>query len=279
MRKVHDVLRLHFGLKMPQRQIARSIQVSQSTVSEYLTRFEQSGLSWPLPEGFDDHRLQQKLFGPGSGKPEGTVARPLPDFEQIRHELATDRHTSLQLLWEEYREAHPDHPYSYTSFWRHYDQWRTHQDLVMRQEHRAGEKLFVDWAGAKIPIYARETGEVTQTSLFVAVLGASNYTYAEATASQEMEPWIGAHVRTFEFLGGLPQVVVPDNARTAVTKPCRYEPDLNPTYQEMAMHYGVGVVPARVRKPRDKAYVSYCTSSCLREGESRLFGASTALAF
>jgi transposase len=255
MRKVHDVLRLHFGLKMPQRQIARSIQVSQSTVSEYLTRFEQSGLSWPLPEGFDDHRLQQKLFGPGSGKPEGTVARPLPDFEQIRHELATDRHTSLQLLWEEYREAHPDHPYSYTSFWRHYDQWRTHQDLVMRQEHRAGEKLFVDWAGAKIPIYARETGEVTQTSLFVAVLGASNYTYAEATASQEMEPWIGAHVRTFEFLGGLPQVVVPDNARTAVTKPCRYEPDLNPTYQEMAMHYGVGVVPARVRKPRDKAKV------------------------
>ena len=130
----------------------------------------------------------------------------------------------------------------------------------MRQQHRAGEKLFVDWAGAKIPIYDRETGEVTQASLFVAVMGASSYTYAEATASQEMEPWIGAHVRTFEFLGGLPEVVVPDNARTAVTKTCRYEPDLNPTYQEMAMHYGVGVVPARVRKPRDKALNSYCTS-------------------
>ena len=165
MRKVHDVLRLHFGLKMPQRQIARSIQVSQSTVSEYLTRFEQSGLSWPLPEGIDDQRLQQKLFGSAAGKPERMMARPLPDFEQIRHELATNRHTSLQLLWEEYREAHPDHPYSYTSFWRHYDQWRTHQDLVMRQQHRAGEKLFVDWAGAKIPIHDPETGEVTQASL------------------------------------------------------------------------------------------------------------------
>jgi transposase len=180
MRKVHDVLRLHFGLKMPQRQIARSIQVSQSTVSEYLTRFERSGLSWPLPEGVDDHRLQQKFFGSAADKPEQMVARPLPDFEQVRHELA-NRQTSLQLLWEECRDAHPDHPYSYTSFWRHYDRWRAQQDLVMRQQHRAGEKLFVDWAGAKIPIYDRETGEVTQASLFVAVLGASSYTYAEAT--------------------------------------------------------------------------------------------------
>jgi transposase len=255
MRKLHDVLRLHFALKMPQRQIARSIQVSQSTVSEYLSRFQQAGLHWPLREGFDEQQLQERLFGPGWGKSERAAARPLPDFEQVRHELATNRHTTLQLLWEEYRAAHPDRPYSYTSFWRHYEQWRTRQDVVMRQQHRAGEKLFVDWAGARIPIHDRGTGEVTQASLFVAVLGASNYTYAEAALSQELEAWIGAHVRTFEFLGGVPEVVVPDNARTAVSKACRYEPDLNPTYQEMAIHYGVGVVPARVRKPRDKAKV------------------------
>jgi hypothetical protein len=121
----------------------------------------------------------------------------------------------------------------------------------MRQQHRAGEKLFVDWAGAKIPISNPESGETQLASLFVAVMGASSYTYAEATASQALEPWIGAHVRTFEFLGGVPEIVVPDNAKTGVLKACRYEPDLNPTYQEMAMYYGIGVVPARPRKPRD----------------------------
>jgi len=255
MRKIHDVLRLHFDLKLPQRQIARSIRLSQSTISEYLAHFQQSGLSWPLPEGFDDQRLEEKLFGIDQESEPSPARRPLPDFAQIHHELVTNRDTCLQLLWEEYQAAHPDHPYSYTSLWRHYEQWRSRQDLVMRQQHRAGEKLFVDWAGAKIPIHDRDTGEVTLASLFVAVLGASNYTYAEAAVSQELEPWIGAHVRTFEFLGGVPELVIPDNARTAVSKACRYEPDLNPTYQEMAMHYGVGVVPARVRKPRDKAKV------------------------
>jgi transposase len=255
MRKIHDVLRLHFDLKLPQRQIARSIRLSQSTVSEYLARFQQSGLGWPLPEGFDDQRLEEKLFGIDQESEPAPARRALPDFAQIHDELVTNRDTCLQLLWEEYRAAHPDHPYSYTSLWRYYEQWRSRQDLVMRQQHRAGEKLFVDWAGVKIPIHDRETGEVTLAALFVAALGASNYTYAEATLGQELEPWIGAHVRTFEFLGGVPELVVPDNAKTAVSKACRYEPDLNPTYQEMAMHYGVGVLPARVRKPRDKAKV------------------------
>ena len=254
MRKVHDVLRLHFDLKLPQRQIARSIQLSQSTVNEYLLRFQQSGLTWPLPEGYNDHLLQQKLLSTEK-RETPPLHRPLPDFAHIQHELTTNRHTTLQLLWEEYRVAHPDNHYSYTSLWRHFEDWRRQQGLVMRQQHRAGEKLFVDWAGAKIPIHDRETGEVKMASLFIAVLGASNYTYAEATISQELQPWIGAHVRAFEFLGGLPELVVPDNARTAVNKACRYEPDLNPTYQEMAMHYAVGVVPARVRKPKDKAKV------------------------
>ena len=255
MRKIHDVLRLHLDLKLPQRQIARSIQLSQSTVSEYLTRFQQSGLTWPLPDGYNDRRLQEKLFGSPDTPAPTPARRSLPDFRYIHHELSTNRHTSLQLLWEEYRDAHPDGHYSYSSFWRHYEQWRGRQDLVMRQQHRAGEKLFVDWAGAKIPIHDPQTGEAHLASLFVAVLGASSYSYAEATLTQALEPWIGAHVRTFEFLGGVPELIVPDNARTAVSKACRYEPDLNPTYQEMALHYGVGVVPARVRKPRDKAKV------------------------
>jgi transposase len=206
MRKIHDVLRLHFDLKLPQRQIARSIQLSQSTVNEYLIRFQQSGLVWPLPDGYDDQRLQEKLFGAGTDKPDtASVRRPLPDFAQVYHELTTNRHTTLQLLWEEYWEAHPDNHYSYTSLWRYYEEWRGRQDLVMRQQHRAGKKLSVDWADAKIPLHDRETGEVHLASLFVAVLGASSYTYAEATRTQELEPWIGAHVRAFEFLGGLPE--------------------------------------------------------------------------
>jgi transposase len=233
--------------------IAFRLEISRETL--YLTRFQQSGLSWRLPEGYSDQQLNEKLFG-GSKPDPDSCRRPLPDFTYIQHELTTNRHTCLQLLWEEYRDAHPDHPYSYTSFWRHFDHWRSRQDLVMRQQHRAGERLFVDWAGAKIPIHDRDTGEVTMASLFVAVLGASSYTYAEAAITQELEPWISAHMRTFEFLKGVPELVVPDNARTGVTKACRYDPDLNPTYQEMAMHYGVGVVPARVRKPRDKTCAS-----------------------
>lgn len=253
MRKIHEVLRLHLDLKLPQRQIARAAQLSQSTVHDYLRRFQDSGLGWPLPPDCDDQLLNEKLFGPEKDQPSG-ARRPLPDYAQVHQELIANRHTTLQLLWEEYREAHPD-GCSYVTFWRHYEEWRGHLDLVMRQSHRAGEKLFVDWAGAKMPIYDRETGAAHAASLFVAVMGASSYTYAEATLTQELEHWIGAHVRAFEFLSGVPEVVVPDNAKTAVTKTCRYEPDLNPTYQEMAMHYGVGVVPARPRKPRDKAKV------------------------
>jgi len=143
MRKIHDVLRLHFDLKLPQRQIARSIQLSQSTVNEYLVRFQQSGLSWPLPAGYDHQQLQDRLFG--TDKPAMVaVRRPLPDFARVQHELTTNRHTTLQLLWEEYRDAHPDNHYSYTSVWRYYEEWRGRQDLVMRQHHHGGEKLFVD---------------------------------------------------------------------------------------------------------------------------------------
>jgi len=255
MRKTREVLRLYFELKLGQRQIARSAHVSQSTVHDYLARFTAAGLSWPLPAAMSEGDLERALF-PADFSParEPAGQHPQPDFADVHEELQRHKHTTRQLLREEYRAAYPD-GYSYGRFCYHYQRWKQKRDLVLRQEHRPGEKLFVDWAGATVPIYDPETGEAHQAPLFVAVLGASNYTYAEAARDQQMTSWIGAHVRTFEFLGGCPHLVVPDNAKTAVSKTCRYEPDLNPTYQEMAMHYSVGVLPTRPRKPRDKAKV------------------------
>ena len=251
MRKTREVLRLYFELKLGQRQIARSASVSQSTVHEYVERFRAAGLSWPLPAEMSELELERRLF-PSDSSTVKPGSRTPPDFAHIHGELQRHKHTTLQLLWEEYRAAHPD-GYAYSRFCHHYQCWRQNRDLVLRQEHRPGEKLFVDWAGETIPIYDPGSGEAQPAQLFVAVLGASNYTYSEAAADQRMNSWIGAHVRCFECLGGCPQLVVPDNTRTGVTKACRYEPDLNPTYQEMAMHYSVGVLPTRPRKPRDKA--------------------------
>jgi len=254
MRKTHEVLRLYYELKLGQRQIARSACLSQSTVHDYLARFASSGLSWPLPSVMTETELESALF-PATAKPvERVPASPLPDFAKMQEELQRNKHVTLQLLWEEYRAANPD-GYSYSRFCYRYQQWKSSRDVVMRQQHRAGEKLFVDWAGAKVPIYSRDSDAVHEASVFVAVLGASNYTYAEAAWSQDTACWIGAHVRAFEYIGGVPELVIPDNPRTGVIRTCRYEPDLNPTYQEMAMHYGVGVMPARVRKPRDKSKV------------------------
>ena len=251
MRKIKEVLRLRYELGLGQRQIARSCSIGRGTVYEYLKRAEAAGLSWPLPEGWDDNRLEDALFGT---RPQRTTQpeRPLPDFVAIREQLQRHRHLTLQLLWEEYRQAHPD-GYGYSRFCELYQRWRRKQDVVLRQEHKAGEKMFVDWAGATIPVHDPMTGQVCSASLFVAVLGASSYTYAEATRDQQLTAWVQAHIHALEFFGGLPQLAVPDNTKTGVTKACRYDPDLNPTYQELAMHYGFGVLPARPRKPRDKA--------------------------
>ena len=158
-------------------------------------------------------------------------------------------------MWEEYRQAHPE-GYRYSWFCERYQHWRRHLDVVLRQEHKAGEKMFVDWAGATIPVYDATTGHAWPASLFVSVLGASSYTYAEATRDQQLEAWIQAHIHALEFFGGAPTLAVPDNTKTAVTRACRYDPDLNPTYQEFAVYYGMGVVPARPYKPRDKTWIS-----------------------
>ena len=172
----------------------------------------------------------------------------------VHDELRANKHVTLQLIWQEYKQSNPD-GYGYSRFCDLYHEWAGKLDVVLRQEHRAGEKLFVDYAGATVPIVDAKTGIVHEASIFVAVLGASNYTYAEATWNQDLPSWIGSHVRALEFFQGSPALVVPDNLKNAVVRPCRYEPDLNPTYQEMAAHYGFAVIPARVRKPRDKAKV------------------------
>jgi transposase len=252
MRKIKEVLRLQ-AAGLSQHQIARACRISQSTVHAYRKAAEAAGLNWPLPEGWDERRLEE-LLGKTGAVPKAQPRYALPEFADLRQQLQQHRHLTLHQLWLEYRETHLE-GYRYSRFCELYRRWLGHQDVVLRQEHRAGEKLFVDYAGDTVPLHDPHTGEIAPASIFVAVLGASNYTFAEATASQDLADWIGSHVRAFEFFGGVPQIVVPDNAKTGVAKACRYEPDLNPTYQDLAAHYGVAVVPARPRKPRDKAKV------------------------
>ena len=251
MRKIKEVLRLKWVSGLSNRQIAASCGIGRPTVSEYLRRAELAGLRWPLPDDLDEARLERLLFPPPPDLP--AQQRGIPDWANIHGELKRPGVT-LFLLWQEYRQAYSD-GYQYSWFCEHYRAWQGKLDLVMRQDHRAGEKLFVDYAGQTVPVIDQTTGEVRQAQIFVAVLGASNYIYAEATWSQSLPDWIGSHVRTFRFLGGVPELVVPDNLRAGVSKAHRYEPDTNPTYQDMASHYGVAILPTRVRKPRDKAKV------------------------
>lgn len=251
MRKIKEVLRLRMEMGLGQRQIARSCSIGLGTVNEYLRRAEAAGLQWSTVKEWDSEQLESALFGERQVR---ANELPLPDFAALHKQRQQHRHLTLQLLWQEYREAHPE-GYGYSRFCELYQRWRCKQDVVLRQEHAAGEKMFVDWAGTTIPIHDPEGGPVQQAHLFVAVLGTSSYTYAEASRDEQLASWIGAHVRAFEFFQGSPKLIVPDNTKTGVTKACRYDPDVNPTYQEMAIHYGVGVVPARPYKPRDKAKV------------------------
>ena len=206
MRKIKEVLRLKWERGLSNRQIAASCGVSRPTVSDYLRRTVEAGLSWPLPADLDEAHLERLLFPPPPDLP--AQARGIPDWQHIRDEL-TGKNVTLFLLWQEYRQANPD-GYQYSWFCEHYRAWRGKLYLVMRQDHRAGEKLFVDYAGQTVPVIDRTTGEIHEAQVFVAVMGASNYTYAEATWSQTLPDWVGSHIRTFEFLGGVPELVVPD---------------------------------------------------------------------
>jgi len=252
MRKLKEVLRLH-SLGLSQHQIARSCSISQSTVHEYVSAAQAAGLRWPLPENWDDQQIEQALF-PQRPAPAVWRKHPEPDWTKVHQELQTHKDLTLQLVWQEGRENNPE-GYGYSRFCDLYRRWLKKLDLVLRQEHRAGEKMFVDYAGATIPIHDPKTGEIQPAAVFVAVLGASSYTFAEATTGQDLRNWIGSHTRAFEFFGGATEVVVPDNLKSAVTHPSYYEPDLNPTYRDLGEHYGVAIIPARPYRARDKAKV------------------------
>jgi transposase len=253
MRKISEVLRLRFELGLGQRAIARACSISQSTVHDYLNRSATAGLVWPLGAEWDEQRVEHALFGERQVL-KRLPEQGLPDFPALHSQLQQHPHLTLQLAWEEYRQVHPE-GYGYSRFCELYQRWRGKQDVVLRQLHQPGEKGFVDWAGATIPVHDPVTGEVWPASLFVMVLGMSSYTYAEATRDQQLSAWISAHIHAFEYFSGVPRLLVPDNLRTGVSRACRYDPDLNPTYQEFAMHYNVGVVPARPYRARDKAKV------------------------
>jgi transposase len=249
VRKIREILRLKWEMGLSNRVVARSCRISHSTVRDYVKRAETAGLKWPLPEELDEERLYALLFPRTEQGEKQTI--PQPNWNAVHAELRK-KGVTLRLLWMEYLEEHPS-GYSYSQFCELYRQWSRKLNPTMRLSHKAGEKMYVDYAGQGVPIIDRETGEIRQATIFVAVLGASSYIYAEAQWNQDLPNWINGHVRSFEFLGGVPEVVVPDNLKAGVTKPCRYEPGVNLAYQEMAEHYGVAVVPARVRKPRDKA--------------------------
>ena len=249
MRKIFEVLRLKFELGLAERAIATSCGIARSTVQDTLKRFGAAKLTWPLPVEVDEAVLHEQLYPPR----QAAVEVPLPDFAAVQAELAKKGVTRL-LLWQEYKGAHP-HGLQYSAFCERLAAYAKSRDVVLRQSYRPGEKLFIDFAGPTVAVTDRASGEIKSASIFVAVLGYSNYTYACATPGQTTADWLGAQRATLEFLGGVPQIIVPDNPKAIISRACRYEPDLNPAYQDFARHYEVAVIPARVRAPRDKAKV------------------------
>ena len=255
--QIKDILRLRRDAGLSLREIARSLNLSVGVVSKYLQLATTAGIGWPLPAELDEDTLAQKLQPPPAASP---FPIPLPNFAELHQELRR-KGVTLQLLWEEYAQANPIDHYSYSHFCVLYREWRHRLSPTMRQSHTPGDKLFVDYCGQTVPIIDALSGEVRKANIFVAVLGASNYTYAEATFTQQLHDWVRSHVHAFEFFGGVPRLLVPDNLKSGVAKACRYEPTLSRTYAEMLEHYDTAALPARPYKPRDKSWVSYCTLS------------------
>lgn len=250
MRKIRELLRLKWEFKNSNQRIAESLAISSSTVHDCLRRATLAKLSWPLPGDLDDDALEQKLYPPP--KKISLEARGELDWVKVHEELKR-KHVTLMLLWNEYRERYPE-GLSRTQYCHLYLQWKKHLEVWMRQDHKSGEKMFVDYAGDTVPIYDG-AGNSYAAQIFIAVLGASNYTYAEATRTQSLPDWIGSHCRALNFFGGVPELAVPDNLKSGVSHAHRYEPDVNPTYYDLANHYGFAIMPARVRSPKDKSKV------------------------
>jgi len=261
MRRIREILRLRHEAGLSGRAVARAVGVSNSTVAGLLARAELAGLTWPLPDGTTDTELEERLYR-DRYQPVGDPREP--DWAQVHEELRRHKHLTLRLVWTEYRRDHPD-GYGYSWFAERYRSWRDRIDVVMRQHHRAGEKLFVDWAGDTLPYVDEQTGEVREAHLFIAVLGFSNYTFARVYENERTESFLDAHACAFAHFGGVPELIVPDNLRTGVKQPDRYEAEIAAPYAELAAHYGTAVVPARVGRPRDKAKVEVGVQIAERE--------------
>lgn len=251
MRQIQEILRLKHQNHLSVREIARSCGLPTSTVGDYLKRAQAAGISWPLPEGQNEQELLERLI---VQPPDGTGScLPLPDWPYVHKELGRKKVT-LSLLWQEYRQAQPE-GYGYSRFCELYQRWADTLDPVLRQIHEPGEKMFVDWAGQTVTIHNAQDGSVSAGHLFVAVLGASNKTYVEAFENEQLNAWISAHCHAWKYFNGVSRITVPDNLKTGVIRPCRYEPLLHRSYLELAEHYGCAILPARIKKPRDKAKV------------------------
>lgn len=251
-RVIKEIQRLRFDRRLSTRQISDSTNASVGLVHKLIGKAEQAGLGWPLPQDVDDRKLEEMLYARPGVVLEG---KTLPDWVSIHEELKQKGVTRWR-LWEEHREDHPGKHYSYPQFCKLYSAWcGKNKKPSMKQEHKAGEKCFVDYAGVTVNITDPGTGEASKAQIFVGVLGASSYIFAEATASQTLEDWLGSHTRMLEFFGGAPEIIVPDNIRSGVSRACRYDPDTNPAYSQWANHYNTIIIPARPRKPRDKSKV------------------------
>ena len=250
MRKLKEIIRLH-GSQLSQQQIARSLNVSVGAVNKYLKLAEQAGVRWPLPEEMGEKEVRA-LIMPNK---EACSSFIQPDYNWIYKELK-HKSVTLHLVHEEYCQLNPGKHYKYPQFCTLYKRWKKGKNLSLPQEHTGGEKFFTDYAGPTVPIVInRRTGEVRSSQIFVGVLGASSLTYAEATWSQELPHWIGSHTRAFDYFGGIPAALVPDNLKSGVTSACKYDPDINPEYASMAEYYDTAIVPARPYRPKDKAKV------------------------
>lgn len=259
MVKTKDIIRQKFGWKISHRDIAKNLNVSISTVADYVERARKAHIAyWPLPEDMSEEELKFKLFGTPTKKQEATV-----DWEWVHKELKR-KHVTRQLLWAELKEITPT-LMSYPQFCVHYTRYKNTLDPVMLQTHEPGDKCFIDYAGTTIPIIDSATGEVTEAQIFIACLGVSNYTFAEATASQTLKNWLGSHVRMFTYWGGVPRCGIPDNLKSGVKKAHRYDPDLNPTYQQFGRYYNFCILPARPANPRDKGKVESCVGYVSRQ--------------
>lgn len=250
MRKLREILRLRLCAELSLRQIKDSQRVSLGVVQKLIHQADALKLNWSAIDQLDDLQLARLFYPDADVRPSPRFE--LPDWVEVHQELKR-KGVTKQLLWEEYTQRYPNRSYSYAQYCFLYKDWLKKQKRSMRQTHKAGDKLFVDYAGPTVPIVCVHTGEVRQAQIFVAVLGASNYTFCEATWTQQLADWLGSHARAFEFFGGVPKLVVPDNLKSGVTKACRYDPDINRNYSQLAAHYGTAIMPARPLKPQDKA--------------------------